>query len=212
MSTWYITNNSFDLMHYGVKGRSGRKPGSGVKINSAEDYRRYKQRQNVFNTAAKAAKKSSNSQARVDKIAKILKLKNVSEQRKAQYIKKLLGYITPQEKSLLLRQLSRNKMYNEMNLFRRIDSGKVGTASNSGARRVNSAYDARSAKTSKGPKINSPTDKYRWKQSQMHRSKIEYRPATSKNYSKKRGKIKRDPITITNLIRSSGGNKSHIRY
>lgn len=212
MSKWYITNTSSDLMHYGIKGRSGRKPGSGAKINSAEDYRRYKQRQNMFNTAAKAAKKSSNSQARIDKIQKILKLKNVSEQRKAQYIKKLLGYITPQEKSLLLRQLSRNKMYNEMNLFRRIDSGKINTESNDGKRRINSAYDARSSKSSKSPRINSPIDKTTWKWSQMSKSKINYRPSTSKNYSKKKGKIKRDPITITNLKRSSGGNKTHIRF
>ena len=212
MANWYIAYDSSDIMHYGVKGRSGRKPGSGVKINSAEDYRRYRQRQNTFSAAKNAAKKQANSQNRINKIAKILSLKNVSEQRKAQYIKKILGYITPQEKSLLLRQLSRNKMYNEMNLFRRIDSGKVGSVNNGGKRRINSAYDSRTSRASKSPRINSSSDKQTWKWSQQPKSKIEYKQSTYKNYSKKKGKIKRAPITITNLVRSSGGNKKHIRF
>ena len=82
MSTWYVSYEENDLMHYGVKGRSGRKPGSGKGKTNKPAYKKNGTRTTRFGIGSKQSSGAS-------KIMSILKLKNVSDYYKAMAIKRL---------------------------------------------------------------------------------------------------------------------------
>lgn len=141
MSNWMITyNSSDDLMHYGVKGRSGRKKGSGTK-NKNQAKPLYKKKATPGSRFGISSHKTSSG---ASKVIAILKLKNVSDTYKIGAIKKLYKSGIEIDKKELQKYLSKNpKMIQYLNNLKAGKVTKKKAILSSNRPRINSAEDAR---------------------------------------------------------------------
>lgn len=141
MSNWMITyNSSNDIMHYGVKGRSGRKPGSGSGHTKAKKtvYRKKWHSQKIGGMFYSGHEKSGAA-----KVMAILRLKNVSDKNKMRALYKVYksGQIDEKELRKLLSKKPKMLQY-----LHELSAGKVSKPNatlKSNRPRINSAYDAR---------------------------------------------------------------------
>lgn len=141
MSTWYVSyNSSNDIMHYGVKGRSGRKPGSGSSHTKSKKtvYRKKWQSQKVGGLDFSGTQKSGAA-----KVMAILRLKNVSDKRKMAALYKIYKSGQIDEKELRKLLSKKPKLLYYLNDLKAGKVSKPKATLTSNRPRINSAYDAR---------------------------------------------------------------------
>lgn len=144
MSNWMIIyDSSDDLMHYGIKGRSGRKKGSGKGSIRYINGKRVRYKKNTFIGELRSRpKKKTDTQ----KILSIVRMKNVSDQMKANYLKKMMAGMSQADMKKVFNEMSKHGANNkDLAKIRQLIAGKFNNKAtlNTGRPRVNSAYDAR---------------------------------------------------------------------